>query len=148
MFDTFEDWLKKTVRRYLSDRAHTRRSFCACLFLSFLSFFVFKLESTQQPRCSFDSSHLPWSFWTVWSTATVRRRRIAGGETKEVTPKFKPRRASRVASHWRTMGVCMCVRERETLPAAMHKDHLHVWWKCVFTHGAHENRQKIFIQRA
>lgn len=47
--------------------------------------FYWSPNNRSPSRCSFDSSHLPWSYWTVCSTATVRRRRNAGGETKEVT---------------------------------------------------------------
>lgn len=39
----------------------------------------------QPPRCSFACSHLRWSCWTVWTTATVRRSNLtAGEETKEL----------------------------------------------------------------
>lgn len=64
---------------------------------------------TPPSRCSFDSSHLPWSYWTVWSTATVRRRRTAGGETKEVTRRLKPSSIT-AASLLRVRKEFVCVR--------------------------------------
>lgn len=76
MFDTFGDRLKKLEEDITKSENSSRAP---------LAPFYWSPNNRSPSRCSFDSSHLPWSYWTVWSTATVRRRRIAGGEAKEVT---------------------------------------------------------------
>lgn len=75
MFDTFEERVKKLEEDITKSENSSQ---------ALLARFYWSPNNRSPPRCSFDSSHLPWSYWTVWSTATVRRHRNAGRETKEV----------------------------------------------------------------